>query len=258
MKRSSIVFAFGSLLVALTGCGGGAGKGSDNLLGADFHFGNLGGRAAISNPPVTTNSYNVTSTGLTGSISALFLSDTSPNLAETKIAFTSNRDGNEEIYLMNAEGSGLTNLTNNAANDFSPAWSPYGKKIAFTSYRDGNEEIYVMNADGSGQINLTNNAADDLYPAWSPDGKKIAFTSYRGGNDEIYVMNADGSGQTNLTKNAAYDANPTWSPEGKKIAFMSYRDGNYEIYVMNSDGSGQTNLTKNAAMLPVSPVAVTL
>ena len=71
-----------------------------------------------------------------------------------KIAFESNRDGNEEIYVMNADGTNQTNLTNNAARDYVPAWSPDGSKIAFGSTRDGNDEIYVMNADGSGQVNL--------------------------------------------------------------------------------------------------------
>ncbi|MEJ7862325.1 MAG: Calx-beta domain-containing protein, partial [Pyrinomonadaceae bacterium] len=163
-----------------------------------------------------------------------------------KIAFTSVRDGNEEIYAMNADGSEQTRLTNNAAADGSPAFSPDGSKIAFASDRDGNAEIYVMNADGSGQTRLTNNAAGDVYPAFSPDGSKIAFSSSRDGNFEIYVMNADGSGQTRLTNNAQTDYDPAFSPDGSKIAFTSARDGNDEIYVMNADGSGQTRLTNNA------------
>ncbi len=164
-----------------------------------------------------------------------------------KIAFMSDRDGNVEIYVMNADGSGQKNLTNNPAIDKNPAWSPDGKKIAFDSYRDGNQDIYVMNADGSGQKNLTNDLINGGYPAWSPDGKKIAFDSYRDGNWEIYVMNADGSGQKRLTNNPADDNFPSWSPDGKKIAFMSDRDGNLEIIVMNADGSGLENLTNNPA-----------
>jgi len=85
-----------------------------------------------------------------------------------RIAFHSNRDGNEEIYVMNADGSGQTRLTKNEVGDTSPAWSPDGKRIAFVSERDGNLEIYVMNADGSGQTRLTNNDADDIEPAWQP------------------------------------------------------------------------------------------
>ncbi len=165
-----------------------------------------------------------------------------------KIAFSSNRDGNYEIYVMNADGSGQTNLTNNSAYDNRPAWSPDGTKIAFTRNSNGFDEIYVMKADGSEQINLTNNpTANDYRPTWSPDGTKIAFVSDRDSatGDEIYVMNANGSGQTRLTNNPAVDDWPAWSPNGSKIAFTSDRDGNDEVYIMNTDGSGQTNLTNS-------------
>ncbi|MCI0556023.1 MAG: hypothetical protein L0287_34200, partial [Anaerolineae bacterium] len=75
-----------------------------------------------------------------------------------KITFQSDRDGNLEIYVMNADGSGQIRLTNNLSVDMQPAWSSDGRKITFLSDRDGNLEIYVMNADGSGQIRLTNNS----------------------------------------------------------------------------------------------------
>jgi Tol biopolymer transport system component len=164
-----------------------------------------------------------------------------------KIAFESNRDGNLEIYVMNADGSGQTRLTNDPANDDVPTWSPDGGKIAFESNRDGNYEIYVMNADGSGQTRLTNGPSQDRVPTWSPDGSKIAFSSDRDGNDEIYVMNADGSGQTRLTNDPTQDFLPAWSPVGGKIAFTSIRGSNQEIVAMNADGSGQTVLTNSAA-----------
>ena len=93
------------------------------------------------------------------------------------IAFESLRDGNFEIYVMNADGSGQTRLTNNPVLDGSPSWSPDGGRIAFESLRDGNVEIYVMNADGSGQTRLTNDPAFDGSPSWSPDGGRIAFES---------------------------------------------------------------------------------
>jgi len=163
------------------------------------------------------------------------------------IAFTSDRDGNNEIYVMKADGSEQTRLTSNGGQDYFPAWSPDGTRIAFVSDRDGNNEIYVMKADGSGQTRLSNNPALDSYPAWSPDGTGIASVSNRDGNYEIYVMNADGSGQTRLTSNPASDLYPAWSPDGTRIAFVSDRDGNREIYVMNADGNGLTRLTRNPA-----------
>jgi len=163
----------------------------------------------------------------------------------SKIIFASSRDDNEEIYVMDTDGSNQTRLTNNSAADSNPAWSPDGTKIAFHSYRDGNWQIYIMNADGSNQTRLTNSLFSDSNPAWSPDGTKIAFHSNRNGNEEIYVMNSNSSNQTRLTNSPFSDSNPAWSPDGTKIAFHSNRDGNWQIYIMNADGSNQTRLTNS-------------
>ena len=138
-----------------------------------------------------------------------------------KIAFASSfRDVNGhdlkgEIYVMNADGTNITRLTNNIDFDRSPSWSPDGEKIAFTSDRDGNTEIYVMNAaDGTNTTRLTYISAIDDEPSWSPDGEKIAFVSLRDQiSTEIYVMNAaDGSDVTRLTYNPTTDSHPDWAP----------------------------------------------
>jgi TolB protein len=167
-----------------------------------------------------------------------------------KIAFQSNRDGNFEIYAMNAGGTGPVNLTNNPARDIEPTVSPDGTKIAFISNRDGNFEIYAMEAaDGSGLTKLTNNPAPDLQPAFSPDGTRIAFISDHDGDGQtdIYTMSADGSGPVvRLTNNPSSDFDPAFSADGTKIAFTSHRDGNDEVYAMNAaDGSGLVNLTNH-------------
>ena len=197
-----------------------------------------GGQSAKSVPPVTESAVAVASATP---------SPTAP--LSGRIAFSSSRDDSDhaEIYVMNADGSGVTRLTNSPADDNYPAWSPDGRRIAFTSSHDGNIGIYVVNADGTGLTNLTNNPAFDFDPTWSPDGSHIAFTSNRDDNDEIYVVNADGTGLTNLTNNPAFDNEPAWSPDGSRIAFTSHRDGNWEIYVMNADGTGQTRLTYHPA-----------
>ena len=166
--------------------------------------------------------------------------------ATGRIAFYSDRDGDYEIYLMNADGSSVTQLTYNPAFDGVPGWSPDGSRIAFNSDRDGDDEIYVMDADGSNVTQLTYNSADDVVPRWSPDGRSIAFYSDRDGEEEIYVMDADGSNVTQLTYNFAEDYDPSWSPDGERIAFHSDRDGDYEIYAMNADGSNATQLTYNS------------
>jgi putative transposon-encoded protein len=162
-----------------------------------------------------------------------------------KIAFVSNRDGDNEIFTENSNGTAVTKLTDNAFDDAQPSWSPDRTKIAFVSNRDGNYEIYSMNSDGTNVVRLTNNSANDFWPTWSGDGAQIAFSSNRDGDNEVFKINADGSGVTQLTSNTADDAHPSWSPKGSQIAFHSNRDGDYEVFKMNADGSAQTQLTSN-------------
>ena len=122
------------------------------------------------------------------------------------------RDGNTDIYLVNADGSIVSRLTDHPETDQAPSWSPDGTRIAFWAWRGANAEIFVMNADGTGQTNLTNNPARDANPCWSPDSTRIVFESDRDGNGEIYITNADRTGLTRLTNNPARDAQPSWSP----------------------------------------------
>ena len=129
---------------------------------------------------------------------------------QAQIVFQSYRDGNSEIYVMDADGKNQQNLTNNPGNDGFPAWSPDGQRIEFDSDRDGDSEIYVMGEDGENQQNLTDNPASDYAAAWSPDGRQIIFNSDRDGNMEIYVMDADGKNLRNLTNNPAGDQHPNW------------------------------------------------
>ncbi|CAN5794556.1 hypothetical protein BH23ACT11_BH23ACT11_28860 [soil metagenome] len=126
-----------------------------------------------------------------------------------RIAFDSKRDGDHEIYTMNADGTGVKKLTNNSIGDYDPAFSGDGRKIAFMSRRGGRHEIYIMNADGTNQARLTYTAtAWDSFPSFSPDGRKIAYSSVRFDTQEIYVMNANGTNQTRLTNHPADDYHP--------------------------------------------------
>lgn len=130
-----------------------------------------------------------------------------------QIVFTSNRDGNGEIYVMNADGSDPVNLTNHPNEDQWPSWSrAQGGRIAFTRFTDGSDgEIYVMRTDGSDLVRLTDNTGiEDWYPSWSPNGRSIAFWRLDGINDEIYVVDADGGNLTQLTDNPGTDGFPNW------------------------------------------------
>jgi len=163
------------------------------------------------------------------------------------IAFSSDQDGDFEIWVMNTDGSDQRKLTDNDTTDWSPAWSPDGNQIVFISNRDSNDEIYVMNPDGSDVRRLTQtNDASESFPAWSPDGLQISFDSDRGGNWDVYIMTFEGADVRQLTDHSADDWISSWSPDSNRIVFESKRDGNYEIYVMNADGSGQKRLTQNA------------
>ena len=156
-------------------------------------------------------------------------------------AFHSHRAGASHIYIMNADGSGLTNISlsnaefHPADNDYNPSWSPDGTKIAFDSppTASASREIYVMNVDGSSRIRLTyagssaGPAGSDwsYQPSWSPSGAGIVFTSNRDDNYQIYVMNADGSGQTNI------------SNSGECCGYLEQEPscGSYLLHLLNPD-----------------------
>jgi Tol biopolymer transport system component len=148
-------------------------------------------------------------------------------------------DGDFEVYVMNADGSNVTQVTHNDVNEFDPIWSPNGNQLAFGRCQ-ATCDVVVINADGSGERVLIN---DGFPSAWSPNGKRIAFGRCQATCD-VVVINADGSGERVLIT----DGFPTaWSPNGKWILFQSGRDGNPELYVMNADGTGVTRLTDNPA-----------
>lgn len=176
-------------------------------------------------------------------------------LSEPKgnLIFMSTRDGNFEVYSMDAKGENLKNLTCNKATDY--AFSNFKDgRLLFYSNRDGNDEIYIMEADGKRQQNITNHPSADRIPSLSPDGTKILFISDRDHkNGDIYVMDIDGKNLKQLTNNEYFEDGANWSIDGSKIVFTrELKDqkntgdkavGNGEIFIMNADGTNQLQLT---------------
>jgi TolB protein len=169
------------------------------------------------------------------------------------LAFTSERDGNPEIYVMHTaclhtsircQDADAIRLTNNPFVDDQAAWSPDSRQIIFQSNRDGDFEIYSMNRDGSQPRRLTNNPRRDLQPNWSPDGSTIAFISERDINAELYLMNVDGSQPSRMTTTPEFEFTPQWSPDGEQILFQRIAAGSdFETYIMGKDGQHVQRLT---------------
>lgn len=156
----------------------------------------------------------------------------------TKIAFMNNYDGDYEICLMNADGTGVRQLTKNSATDTYPTWSPDGTKIAFASNRDGDFDIWVMNADGSQQTNITSDDpwVDDV-PRWSPDGRWIAVTTDRYGGVSAELITPDGTTQATIGSVQYATWFDSWSPDGKSLLVDSNRGGDYDIYRYDISGT---------------------
>jgi Tol biopolymer transport system component len=195
-----------------------------------------------------------------------------------KIVFTTNRDGNQEVYVMSADGSNVARLTNNKAYDDQPALSPDGSTVVFVSNRDGNNELYLVGVDGKGLRRLTDTPYPEIDPSFTPDGGGVIYTSMVEGDKDIWRLNvADGSAEalvtgegdqfmgrmaadgalvyvedggdeevvflkdgvkTNLTHSPGLDLMPSFSADGNAVYFTSNRGGDYDLFVVGRDGSG--------------------
>ena len=185
---------------------------------------------------------------------SMHLAESGHAAGKPKIVFSSTRDENSEIYVMDSDGGNQVRLTNHPANDSHPSWSPDGKKIAFVSDRNNKaDHIYVMDSEGQNLMRLTNEAVS-RWPAWSPDGKKIVYVRSKGGY-QIWVMDADGGNKTQIT-HAGLNVYPAWSPDGARIAFRSLKNGAAGLFVMEKNGSNpkrlapDRNITSNPAWSP--------
>jgi len=169
-----------------------------------------------------------------------------------KIAFGDRSSGNSEVFLMNADSSGLRNLTNDPLPDSTPIFSPDGGEIIFTRDFYGKSRLYRMNVDGTNQRRVTEKGGFDMGAAFSPDGSTLAFAGDRMNADsrglDIYLLDFNNpANEKRLTARQFHESFPTFSLDGKRIAFVSNADGNAEIYLMKSDGTGLFRLTRTKA-----------
>ena len=150
------------------------------------------------------------------------------------IAFASEVAGHKEIFVADALGRNIKQITRHQNLAVSPKFSRDGKLLAYTSYHPGNPNLYVTNWQNAKTTKaISRRSGLNFAPDWSPDGKTILVTLSLGENPDLYLMNNDGEILERLTKNAGINVSGVWSPDGKQIAFVSDRSGTPQIYIMN-------------------------
>jgi Tol biopolymer transport system component len=176
-----------------------------------------------------------------------------------QLAFASNRSGVPQIYLMNIDGTDITQLTHLTDGACQPAWSPDGTKLLFVAPCLKSQDSYpgsslwLMDVQANSVEPLRTVPGGDFDPAWSPDGKWIAFTSLRTGRPQIFLMAADGSGLKKLSGDLSRDSQPAWSPNGTQILYISLRSGFPEIWMMPETGGDETRFSKSAGREDTHP-----
>jgi len=184
--------------------------------------------------------------------------DTLPDVSadSNRVVFTSKRDRNSEIYLVDLEEKTLINISNSPLSDTWADISGDGNKVAFQSNRDGNWEVYLADLNSRTLINVSNAPrASDIYPRISEDGNKVVFQSNRDGNEEVYLADLKGRGPKgsiqielwNISNDSKFDGIPTISKDGMLIAFSSLRDGNTEVYLSDLERMTLTNISNHPA-----------
>ncbi len=158
-------------------------------------------------------------------------------IAQTQLAFLSNRGGAKELYLCDYDGFNTRKLSNVNSISFTPDWSPDGLYVTATHYVGSNANLVLYDLTLSQQRNLASYDGLNVAASWSPDGRRVAFVSTKDGNSEIYIMDVRTKDIERVTFNNFIDTSPTWSPNGVNLAFCSDRSGTPQIYIMDDAGA---------------------
>jgi TolB protein len=162
----------------------------------------------------------------------------------TRIAFMSGRDGNPEIYVMNADGSNLRRMTNHPAGDGTPTWSPNGQQLAFVSDRTGTPQIYIMGTDGSNVRRITMGESWADQPTWSSAFNEIAYAGRTGSGYDIKIFDIASGEARQITFGEGSNERPSYSPNGRHLAFTSTRSGGTQVFTIGRDGRGLRQITR--------------
>jgi eukaryotic-like serine/threonine-protein kinase len=168
-----------------------------------------------------------------------------------QIAVSSDRTGNQDLWVMPAAGGAMRQLTAEPTPDWSPRFSPDGSSVAFYSYRSGNRDIWRVPTAGGLARQMTRHPGYDGHLTWSPDGEEIAFMSDRAGNFDIWALSVAGGEPRQLTTSTAFDGVPYWSPDGKWIGFLSTRSGTGSIWRIPAEGGPAERLTADQSQISI-------
>jgi len=170
-----------------------------------------------------------------------------------RIVFESNRTGNSDVWIANADGTGQQDLTRaSKVDDMSPALAPNGKLIAYTRVRGDRAELWLMNADGSGKRRLGLPKGSESHPAWSPANDRIAFVRLLNGRWDVVVTDLEGTRRA-LTNDAAAQYDVSWSPKGDRIVFDQIAKGTSDLWTIAPTGGAPTQITKTPGVAELNP-----
>ncbi len=155
----------------------------------------------------------------------------------SQIAFSSNRTGHEEIWLMDWDGANQRQITTHNGLSILPSWSPDNERMVYTSFARGTSDMFIINRRGGGRIRLNTGLNLNTSATFSPVGNDIAFVGSVNGNPDIYLIKDDGTNIRRLTTSTSIESTPEWSPNGRQITFTSGRSGSPQIYVMDAEGT---------------------